>query len=57
MGSYSYISFNDYPIFQYKNTYEKEVINLLFLPEDFITEERPNSSMILIIWGEVDEGT
>ncbi len=57
MGSYSYIYFNDYPIFQYKNTYEKEVINLLFLPEDFITEERPNSSMNLIIWGEVDEGT
>lgn len=57
MGSYSYITFNDYPIFEYKNTYEKEVVNLLFLPEDFIIEERSNSSMNKIVWGEVDEGT
>ncbi len=54
MGSYSHISFNDYPIFSYKNSYETQVVNSIFLPEDFIVEERPNISRNEIAW-EIDE--
>ncbi|WP_291131790.1 HEPN/Toprim-associated domain-containing protein [Flavobacterium sp. UBA7682] len=51
MGSYSHISFNDYPIFTNKNSYNHAVVNSLFLPEDFIVEERLNATRNKIAWG------
>lgn len=57
MGSISYLTFNDYPIFEYKNTYVEDAVADLFLPQDFVSEERSNSSMNPIVWGEQDEGT
>lgn len=52
MGSFSCLTFNDYPIFEYKNSYAQEAVDLLFLPQDYVSEERPNSSLNVLVWGE-----
>lgn len=52
MGSYSQVTVADYPIFSAKNSFFDEIINLLFLPEDFISERRRNSSKNEIVWGD-----
>lgn len=52
MGSYSQVTVADYPIFSAKNSFFDEIINLLFLPEDFIVEQRSNSSKNEIVWGD-----
>lgn len=52
MGSYSHVTVADYPIFSAKNSFFDEIINLLFLPEDFISERRRNSSKNEIVWGD-----
>ena len=35
MGSYSQMTFADYPIFDNKNWYFQEIVNSIFLPDDF----------------------
>jgi hypothetical protein len=51
MGSFSYLTVADYPIFEIKNGYFEEIINLIFLPEDFVEEKRHYASRNIIIWG------
>lgn len=52
MGSYSQITFADYPIFEEKNCYNQNIVNLIFLPEDFVIEEREKSTKNQLIWGD-----
>src|SRR4051794_30743912 len=40
MGSYSRMTFADYPIFENKNGYIEELVSLIFTPSDFIVEDR-----------------
>lgn len=56
MGSFSQLTIADYPLFSVKNGYYQEVIDLIFLPEDFIKEKRKNSSRNKLVWGDVYEG-
>jgi len=51
MGSYSHISFDDYPIFSAKNSYVNEIVDSIFLPEDYVEETRLNNSRNKIVWG------
>lgn len=55
MGSYSQITFADYPIFESKNSYAKEIVNLIFLPDDFICEQREYSTRNRLVWGDESE--
>lgn len=55
MGSYSSITFDGYPILEIKNRYYKEIVSLLFQPEDFIVERRTKSSLNPLVWGENNE--
>lgn len=55
MGSFSHMTIAEYPIFENKNAYYEEVVNLIFLPEDFVLEQRLNSSRNIIIWGDAYE--
>jgi len=52
MGSFSYLTVADYPIFNAKNEYIHKLVNLLFQPEDYLQETRPYSSKNKIYWGE-----
>ena len=52
MGTYSSITFDDYSVFDTKNWYVQEIVNLLFQPEDFIIENRKNSSRNEMVWGD-----
>jgi len=52
MGSYSSITFNDYSVFDNKNWYFQEIVNLIFQPEDFIVEQQKNSSRNEMVWGD-----
>lgn len=52
MGTYCSITFDDYSIFDYKNWYFQEVVNLIFQPEDFIIESRKNSSRNEMLFGD-----
>ena len=56
MGSFSHVTFNDYPIFTNKNSYFKDVVRLIFLQSDFIEEERSNSTLNKLVWDEAEEG-
>lgn len=59
MGSFSHLIISDYPTFTAKNSYFEELVKLIFLPEDYIVEERKKSSLNKLIWGdsyENDEG-
>ncbi|MDI9872211.1 HEPN/Toprim-associated domain-containing protein [Flectobacillus roseus] len=55
MGSFSQLTIADYPIFSNKNGYFQEIVNLLFLPDDFIKEERKNSTRNKLVWGDAYE--
>jgi hypothetical protein len=55
MGSYSQITFADYPIFDNKNWYYQEIVNSIFLPDDFICEKRKYSTRNLLVWGDAYE--
>ncbi len=55
MGSFSQITFADYPIFDNKNWYYQEIVNLIFLPEDFIIEKRKYSTRNHLVWGDAYE--
>lgn len=56
MGSYSHLTIADYPTFSTKNSYFQEIANLIFLPEDFVKEERKNSTRNKLVWGDAYEG-
>ncbi|MEM8965956.1 MAG: HEPN/Toprim-associated domain-containing protein [Bacteroidota bacterium] len=55
MSSYSQITFADYPVFENKNWYYKEVVSLIFQPEDFVIEKRKYSTRNKIVWGDAYE--
>lgn len=48
MGSFSEVRFAGYPAFEYKNSYNKKLVNLIFQPDDFIEELRSNYENIHI---------
>jgi hypothetical protein len=52
MGSFSEIIFADYPVFSNKNWYYPEIVNSLFLPDDFISEKRKYSTRNRLVWGD-----
>ena len=56
MGSYSQLTISDYPVFNIKNNYSKDLINLIFLPSEFIQETRSNSTRNELVWGEAYKG-
>jgi len=55
MGSFSQITFADYPIFENKNWYYEEIVNSLFQTDDFVSEKRKYSSRNKIVWGDAYE--
>jgi len=55
MGSYSQITFADYPIFDNKNWYYQEIVNSIFLPNDFVCEKRKYSTRNILVWGDAYE--
>src|SRR5690606_14179403 len=55
MGSFSEITFADYPVFSNKNWYYPKIVNALFLPEDFISEKRKYSTRNRLVWGDAYE--
>jgi len=55
MGSFSQITFADYPVFENKNWYYPEIVNTLFLPDDFISERRKYSTRNRLVWGDAYE--
>lgn len=55
MGSFSYVTFADYPIFDNKNWYYPEIGNSLFLADDFINEKRNFSTRNRLFWGDAYE--
>lgn len=55
MGSFSHITFADYPIFENKNWYYEEIVNSIFQKDDFICEKRNYSSRNKLIWGDAYE--
>lgn len=55
MGSFSQITFADYPVFDNKNWYYPEIINSLFQPDEFINEKRKYSTRNSLIWGDAYE--
>ena len=56
MGTYCSITFDDYSVFDNKNWYFQEIVNLIFQPEDFIVEYRKNSSRNEMVWGDSYDG-
>ena len=52
MGSFSELTIADYPICSAKNSYYYDIKNLLFLPEDFVSEMRKNSTRNKLVWGD-----
>lgn len=55
MGSFSQLTIADYPIFSNKNGYFQEIVNLVFLPDDFIIEERKSATRNKLVWGDAYE--
>ncbi len=55
MGSFSEITFADYPVFSNKNWYYPGIVNSLFLPDDFISEKRKYSTRNHLVWGDAYE--
>jgi hypothetical protein len=55
MGSFSQITFADYPVFENKNWYYPEIVNSLFLPDDFVSEKRKFSTRNRLVWGDAYE--
>lgn len=56
MGTYCSITFDDYSVFDNKNWYFQEIVNLIFQPEDFVVEQRKNSSRNKMVWGDSYDG-
>lgn len=60
MGSFSQITFAEYPVFENKNWYYEEIVNFLFQTDDFIIEKRKYSERNKLVWGnayEKEKGT
>lgn len=55
MGSFSEITFAGYPVFSNKNWYYPEIVNSLFLPDDFISEKRKYSTRNRLVWRDAYE--
>lgn len=55
MGSFSQITFADYPVFDNKNWYYPKIINSIFQPDDFINEKRKCSTRNSLVWGDAYE--
>ncbi len=55
MGSFSQICFADYPVFSNKDWYYPEIVNSIFLPDDFISEKRKYSTRNRLVWGDAYE--
>ncbi len=55
MGSFSQITFAEYPVFENKNWYYEEIVNSLFQPDDFIIEKRKYSERNKLVWGDAYE--
>ena len=55
MGSFSEITFDEYPIFTRKNGYYPEICRLIFLSLDYVSETRPYSSRNKLSWGDAYE--
>lgn len=55
MGSFSEITFSDYPVFENKNWFYQEMVNSLFQTDDFISEKRKFSSRNKLVWGDAYE--
>ena len=55
MGSYSQVTFADYPVFSTKNWYYSEIVNSLFQPNDFLIEKRKYSTRNRLVWGDAYE--
>src|SRR5690554_207878 len=56
MGTYCSITFDEYSVFDNKNWYFQEIVNLIFQPEDFVVEQRKNSSRNKMVWGDSYDG-
>ncbi|WP_432713794.1 HEPN/Toprim-associated domain-containing protein, partial [Pedobacter sp.] len=52
MGAFSYLTIAGYPTYDNKNEYYNDVSNLIFQPEDFITEYRPYKEKNRLYWGD-----
>lgn len=55
MGSFSQITFAEYPVFDNKNWYYPEIVNSLFLRDDFVSEKRKYSTRNRLVWGDAYE--
>jgi hypothetical protein len=55
MGSFSYITFSDYPIFDIKNGYHEEIVNLVFQQSDYVCESRKLKTRNKLYWGDAYE--
>jgi hypothetical protein len=52
MGSFSYMTIAGYPTYDNKNEYYDDVANLVFLPDDYIIENRPYKAKNKLFWGD-----
>lgn len=52
MGAVSNLIIDDYPIFYSSKSYYEDVVNLIFLPEDFTKEKRALKERNKLIWGD-----
>jgi len=55
MGSYSQITFGGYPLFSNKNSFYSNILDLIFLTDDFVCENRKYSSRNKLVWGDAYE--
>jgi hypothetical protein len=55
MGSFSQVTFADYPVFDNKNWYYPEIVNSFFQPDDFIIEKRKYSTRNSLDLGDAYE--
>ncbi len=52
MGSFSYLTVDDYPIYSVKNGYAENAAKLLFQVGDFILEKRLRKTRNALFWGD-----
>ncbi|MGE9310428.1 HEPN/Toprim-associated domain-containing protein [Niabella sp. CJ426] len=52
MGSYSELYISGYPTFPIKNSYNLQIVNHLFQPEDYISERRKYKTKNRLTWGD-----
>ena len=52
MASFSELIIAGYPTFTMKNEYSDEIVNLIFQPQDYISEPRALSTRNKLVWGD-----